>query len=96
MVLPEPVRPITAIGAAGRDREVEIAQHGPVGVVAERDALEAQLAAARRAARAGCGGSVMSGCSSSTWKMRSPEATARWYWPIHMPIMRSGQISSAR
>ena len=36
---------------------------------------------------------MMSERSSSTWKMRSPEATARWYCPIHMPIIRSGQIS---
>ena len=32
--------------AAGRDGEVEIAQNGPAGVVAERHALEAQVAAA--------------------------------------------------
>ena len=27
----------------------------------------------------------MSRSSSSTSKMRSPDAIARWYWPTHMP-----------
>ncbi len=42
------------------------------------------------------GRSVISSGSSSTSKIRSPDAVARCAWPIHMPSARSGSTSIAR
>ena len=61
-----------------------------LGVVAERDALVAELAGASGSAS---GRSAISSRSSRISKTRSPEAIARCDMPIHMPSIRSGMIS---
>ncbi len=76
--------------------EVELLEHGPAGQVREGDVLEADLRRRRAAARPAPGWSATSSGSSSTWKMRSPEAVARCAWPTHIPSERSGMTSIAR
>ena len=92
--MPAPVCPISAT-TARLELEVDVVQHRPLRVVAERDVLEGDAARAGGSSRAS-GASRMSSGSSITWKMRSPEAVARCAWPIHMPSARSGSTSIAR
>ena len=40
--------------------------------------------------------SAISSGSSMTWKIRSPDAVARWACPTHMPSDRSGMTSMLR
>ena len=61
--------------------------------VLERDVLEADAARRRRAARGVRRVARISSGSSMTWKIRSPDAVARWAWPISVPSMRSGITS---
>ena len=85
--------PISATVVAGRDLEVDVVQHRPAGGVLERDILEADAARRPAGSSAASGASRMSSGSSMISKMRSPEAVARWAWPIHMPSIRSGMTS---
>ncbi len=80
----------------GLELEVDVVQHRPRGVVAEGHALEADAARPRRAARPPPGRRRISSGSSITWKIRSPDAVARWPSPIHIPSIRSGKMSIAR
>ena len=81
------------------ERELAHGVHGAevVGfVVAQRDVAKLHVAvaggqlAARRAA------ATMRGSRSSTWKMRAPEAVARWARPSVTPSERIGPISMFR
>jgi hypothetical protein len=74
--------------------KVDVLDDWSLWVVAERDALERDLArAGRQRRRIGPVGDLLG--SSRISKIRSPAATARCAWPIHMPSIRSGMTSIA-
>ena len=92
--MPEPVWPISATVLPGRDLEVDLVQHRPVGGVAEASRSK-RIAPGPAGSSTAPGRSSTPSGSSITSKIRSPDAVARCAWPIHMPRLRSGTISIA-
>ncbi len=88
--------------AVAVDVERQLARAGVDGaevvalVVAQRDVAKLDVAVARQAAAGASGGATMRGSRSSTWKMRAPEAVARWASPSVTPSERIGPISMFR
>ena len=92
--LPGARRPDERDGAPRRDVERDAFEHGAVGVVAEGDALEHDVA--WPGGELGCARAIRdSSGSSRISKIRLPAAIARWAWPIHIPSIRSGMTSIA-
>ena len=73
-----------------------LVEHRPRRVVAERHALEAHAAGPGRQLARRPGASRISSGSSMIWKIRSPDAVARWPSPIHIPSIRSGKTTIER